>query len=150
VKLRSLVLVALLCGGTRAIAGDIFGEWWTPGFNARVLIYQCGDMACGKITWAWEETPPGIAEEKPLVGQAIFAGLARGEGGRWEGRIYNPEDGRSYSSNVGLLTTETLEVSGCVLMFCKRQVWRRFDAARCPPVSSDVRGSEARTSELRD
>jgi uncharacterized protein (DUF2147 family) len=135
VKPRALVLLALFCGSANAVAADIFGEWWTPGFNARVLIYHCGEKACGNITWAWEETPPGIAEKKPLVGQAIFSGLAREEDDIWEGRIYNPEDGRSYSSNVALLTSLTLEVNGCVMMFCKRQVWRRFDPLQCPQVA---------------
>ena len=134
------VLVALLFGSANAVAGDIFGEWWTPGFNARVLIYPCGEKACGKITWAWEESPPGIAEKKPLVGQAIFTGLAREVNQRWEGRIYNPEDGRSYSSNVALLTSLTLEVNGCVMMFCKRQVWRRFDPLQCPQVATKTPG----------
>jgi uncharacterized protein (DUF2147 family) len=116
-------------------ADQIFGEWWTPGFNARVLIYPCGPKACGRITWAWEETPPGIAEKKPLVGRTIFDGLEFGEESRWEGRIYNPEDGRSYASDIGLLTPVTLEVNGCVMMFCKRQVWRRFEPSSCPQVA---------------
>jgi uncharacterized protein (DUF2147 family) len=128
---------ALLIGlATQAeAAGDIFGEWWTPGFNARVLIYACGEMACGRITWAWEETPPGIAEKKSLVGQAIFDGLAPARGAGWEGRIYNPEDGRSYASEVSLLTSVTLEVEGCVMLFCRRQVWRRFEPGSCPQVA---------------
>jgi uncharacterized protein (DUF2147 family) len=117
-------------------ADQIFGEWWTPGFNARVAIYECGEEACGKITWAWEETPQDIADKQPLIGRGIFSGLKRLAPGKWgDGRIYNPEDGRSYASNIALLTTNTLEVNGCVMLFCKRQVWRRFDSAQCPPVA---------------
>ena len=37
--------------------------------------------------------------------------------------------------DVALLSTNTLEVNGCVMPFCKRQVWRRFDVAQCPPVA---------------
>jgi uncharacterized protein (DUF2147 family) len=133
VKVNLLLLLALLMGSPQAMAASIFGEWWTPGFNARVLIYPCGEKACGRITWAWEEQPPGIADKKPLVDQAIFTGLERGE--KWVGRIYNPEDGRSYSSNVSLIDPVTLEVNGCVMMFCRRQVWRRFEAGQCPPVA---------------
>jgi uncharacterized protein (DUF2147 family) len=116
-------------------SGDIFGEWWTPGFNARVLIYACSEKACGRITWAWEETPPGIAERKSLVGQAIFDGLTPAPDEAWKGRIYNPEDGRSYASEVSLLTHVTLEVEGCVMLFCRRQVWRRFEPGSCPQVA---------------
>lgn len=135
-KRLALLLMPLVGFFTNVRAGDdIFGEWWTPGFNARVLIYPCGDKACGKITWAWEETPPDIADKKPLVGQTIFAGLEKADTRKWEGRIYNPEDGRNYSSDVSLLTPATLEVNGCVLLFCKRQVWRRFEVASCPQVA---------------
>jgi uncharacterized protein (DUF2147 family) len=135
-KNLALLLASLFGFVTNVSAGEaIFGEWWTPGFNARVLIYPCGENACGKITWAWEETPPDIADKKPLVGQMIFAGHVKRDERKWEGRIYNPEDGRNYSSDVSLLTTVTLEVNGCVLMFCKRQVWRRFEAASCPQVA---------------
>ena len=128
----------LLFAGARANATDqIFGEWWTPGFNARVLIYECGNDACGKITWLWEETPQDIADKQPLIGRAIFSGLKWLAPNKWgDGRIYNPEDGRSYASNIALLTTNTLEVNGCVMLFCKRQVWRRFDSAQCPPVAA--------------
>ncbi|HEU5137672.1 MAG TPA: DUF2147 domain-containing protein [Steroidobacteraceae bacterium] len=133
-KNRVWISVLLASVALQVHSQEIFGEWWTPGFNARVLIYPCGEKACGKITWAWEDRPPDIADEKPLVGQIIFAGLQRKESA-WEGRIYNPEDGRSYASEVGILTSSTLEVSGCVLMFCKRQVWRKFDSSRCPEVT---------------
>ena len=128
----------LLFAAARADAADqIFGEWWTPGFNARVAIYECGNDACGKITWLWEETPQDIADKQPLIGRAIFSGLKWLAPNKWgDGRIYNPEDGRSYASNIALLTTNTLEVNGCVMLFCKRQVWRRFDSAQCPPVAA--------------
>ncbi|HEU4600772.1 MAG TPA: DUF2147 domain-containing protein [Steroidobacteraceae bacterium] len=134
---RLAVLCVLLGMFAGADAEDLFGEWWTPGFNARVLIYPCAEKACGKITWLWEETPNDIADRKPLVGRMIFSGLERGSHDTWDGRIYNPEDGRSYTSHVGLISIDELEVSGCVLMFCKRQVWRRFDALQCPPVAPE-------------
>ena len=136
-KLRLVLCGVLLVVAASANAADrIFGEWWTPGFNARVVIYECGNEACGKITWLWEETPQDIADKQPLLGRAIFSGLKRLAPDKWDGgRIYNPEDGRSYASNIAMLTANTLEVNGCVTLFCKRQVWRRFDPAQCPPVA---------------
>jgi uncharacterized protein (DUF2147 family) len=136
-KASTIACAMLLLAAARANSTDlIFGEWWTPGFNARVVIYECGNEACGKITWLWEETPQDIADKQPLIGRAIFSGLKRLEPNKWgDGRIYNPEDGRSYASDIALLTTNTLEVNGCVMLFCKRQVWRRFDSSQCPPVA---------------
>jgi hypothetical protein len=54
---------------------------------------------------------------------------------RWKGgRIYNPEDGRHYEASLTLKSANNLLVEGCVMFFCQSQVWRRADAARCPPV----------------
>jgi uncharacterized protein (DUF2147 family) len=137
--MRALLLFLVLVWPAPAnaqMADDIFGEWWTPGFNARVLIYSCGETACGKITWVWEEKPPDIEDREPLLGRAIFSDLKRFGPTQWGGgRIYNPEDGRSYASNVSLLNSYTLEVNGCVLLFCRRQVWRRFDPTMCPQIA---------------
>jgi uncharacterized protein (DUF2147 family) len=137
-KPRMYLCGLLVLAAAHAKASDpIFGEWWTPGFNARVVVYECGKEACGKITWLWEETPQDIADKQPLVGRAIFSGLKPLAPNKWgDGRIYNPEDGRSYASNIALLTTNTLEVNGCLMLFCKRQVWRRFDSTQCPSIAA--------------
>jgi uncharacterized protein (DUF2147 family) len=128
-------VLLLTCAGHARAEDGIFGQWWTPGFNARVEIFRCGERACGVITWAWDPKPPGITDEKPLVGQAILRDLEKSPDHRWHGKIYNPEDGRTYSSEIALSGADTLEVNGCVMMFCRRQVWRRYDASRCPPVA---------------
>ena len=47
-KASILACAMLLLAAARASSADlIFGEWWTPGFNARVVIYECGNQACG-------------------------------------------------------------------------------------------------------
>jgi uncharacterized protein (DUF2147 family) len=134
-RLGLILAIALLGVSPSRAREDILGEWWTPGFNARVLVYPCEEKACGKITWLWQETPHDIADRQTLIGRTIFTGLVRGTGSKWQGRIYNPEDGRSYASDVALISSNTLEVNGCVMFICKRQVWRRYDPARCPAVT---------------
>jgi uncharacterized protein (DUF2147 family) len=75
----------------------LLGEWWTPGFNARVRIEPCGDAVCGHIVWAWDETPKDIADKRPLVGRKVIEGMRPDGGNRWHGgRLYNPEDGQGY------------------------------------------------------
>lgn len=119
-------------------ARDVQGEWWTPGFNARVRIEACGDGAvCGRIAWLWDDKPQGIADKTPLLGKPVIEQMRLAEPGRWTGgRLYNPEDGRDYKGSLQLRSPSTLVVSGCVLFICQTQVWRRADPSACPPVAS--------------
>ena len=115
----------------------LLGEWWTPGFNARVRIEPCGEAVCGHIVWAWDESPQDIADKRPLVGRKVIEGMRPDGGSRWTGgRLYNPEDGRDYKGLVQLQSPSRLQVEGCVLFVCRKQIWRRVDVGRCPPVAS--------------
>lgn len=134
--LTALALVASAASAMPATP-DVHGEWWTPGFNARVRIEACGANAvCGRIVWLWDDKAQGIADKTPLVGKLVIDQMKLAEPGQWSGgRLYNPEDGRDYKGSLQLRSGATLVVSGCVLFVCQTQVWRRADPARCPPVS---------------
>ena len=130
-------LIALAQTVDSAAPATPFGEWWTPGFNARVKLEACGETLCGRIVWAWDETPKDIADKHPLVGRKVIDGMRIEASHRWSGgRLYNPEDGRDYKGSIELQSPSRLVVDGCVLFICKTQVWRRFDGQRCPPVAA--------------
>jgi uncharacterized protein (DUF2147 family) len=117
----------------------LLGDWWTPGFGARVRIERCGDAVCGRIVWAWDETPGDIADKLPLVGRRVIDGMRADGPERWHGgRMYNPEDGRDYKGHLHLQSPTRLSVEGCVLFICKQQIWRRADMERCPPVAGGM------------
>lgn len=119
-----------------ASPSGLLGEWWTPGFNARVRIEACGDAVCGRIVWVWDETPKDIADKSPLVGRKVIEAMRADGATLWSGgRLYNPEDGRDYRGSLQLQSPTRLVVDGCVMFLCKQQVWRRADPARCPPVA---------------
>jgi uncharacterized protein (DUF2147 family) len=135
-----LLLAASLLAPNLAFADaapDPVGEWWTPGFNARVRIERCGgDALCGRIVWLWSEVPQGIADKSPLVGKPVIERMRPADHGRWAGgRLYNPEDGRDYKGSLEMRGASTLVIDGCVLFICQTQVWRRADPSRCPPVA---------------
>lgn len=146
-----------------AQAQSLLDEWWTPGFSARVRLAPCadkmadknvdkaGDKLCGNIVWAWDDTPTGATDKRPLVGQRIIIGMTadksvtdkapsektpvdRNSG--YSGDIYNPEDGHTYKATMRLKSANTLVVAGCVLFICREQVWRRHDSLKSPPVAS--------------
>jgi uncharacterized protein (DUF2147 family) len=117
----------------------LLGDWWTPGFNARVRIEPCSGGVCGRIVWAWDEGPKNIADLRPLVDRTVIEGMRSDGDNRWSGgRLYNPEDGRDYKGLLHLHAPTRLLVEGCVLFVCKEQIWRRADTSQCPPVVRDV------------
>jgi len=136
--MRALLLLAAVTTSAVADPGrDLLGEWWTPGFQARVRIEPCGnDAVCGRIVWLWDDKPQGIADKSPLIGKTVIEQMRLTQPERWTGgRLYNPEDGRDYKGSLQLRSPSTLVVDGCVLFLCQTQLWRRADAARCPPVA---------------
>ena len=131
-----LATSALLAAPVQAQVG-VTGEWWTPGFNARVRIEPCGEAICGRIVWLWDEAPKGVADKTPLIGRLVIDRMRAAYAGVWRGgRLYNPQDGRDYNGSLQLQAPERLVVDGCVLFLCQTQVWRRADLTRCPPVAA--------------
>lgn len=121
---------------------DPAGPWLTQGASARVEIRPClkaRDTLCGTIAWLWDPNdadgqpmrdsrhPDAARRARPLVGLDLLEGFrAAGQPGVFSGgRIYNPEDGRTYAATLTMRPDGTLQVEGCVLFICARQVWRR-------------------------
>ncbi len=141
-----LAVVALTPG---AHAQTVQDEWWTPAFSARVKLSPCDDKLCGSIVWAWDDTPGGASDKRPLAGQRIISGMKLEQGDKahqgdkagqgaspvYRGNIYNPEDGQTYKATMRLKSANTLLVEGCVLFICREQVWRRHDSLKSPPVA---------------
>ncbi|KQT53498.1 hypothetical protein ASG52_05125 [Methylobacterium sp. Leaf456] len=136
VSLRRTALAALLVASSTGSAlaqkaGDLSGVWQTETAGSTVRIARCGGGYCGTIA----ATPgPGLDSQNPdaslrtrkLVGvQIMQAGTPSGEG--FEGSLYNPKDGKTYSGSLTPKGPDTVEVAGCVLsVICKRQTWRRM------------------------
>ena len=119
---------------------DIAGLWATPEDKAHVLIAPCETGLCGEIAWLKEpddergepkrdrRNEDESLRDRPIVGLQLLRGFRQASERRWtDGTIYNPEDGKTYRSKLELADSRTLKVSGCVLFFCKTQVWRRIE-----------------------
>ncbi|MCW9035208.1 MAG: DUF2147 domain-containing protein [Rhodospirillales bacterium] len=134
----SLFVAMTLSAGAQA--GSPKGIWLTESKKAHVEVYDCGDKLCGKIVWLKEpldekgmpkldkENEDEKLRDKPLMGQNMISDMvADGENAWDDGTIYNAEDGKTYSSEMNMPNDKTLNVSGCVLFFCKEQVWTRVN-----------------------
>lgn len=120
---------------------DVVGRWATPGVSAVVELARCGDAQtlCGTVRWLWDavddkgrprldaNNTDSSLRTRPMIGLSILSGLKpRADG--WSGQIYNPEDGQTYRATLRRVSADTLEVEGCVLVICKKQIWRKASA----------------------
>jgi len=120
---------------------DLRGRWATQGFGSIVEISRCGDSMCGRIIWLWDaddaagnprrdrHNPDASLRNRGLNGIEILRGFVPAGDATWRrGRVYNPDDGRTYSGEVRLVDGDTLELTGCALrVFCQTQRWYRLD-----------------------
>ena len=128
---RLALLAGLVAAAVQAAPVPVAGTWLTPEGKALVRIEPCGAQLCGRIVKVLKPRPGGPAVDsanrdpalrtRPIEGLSILTSfVATGE--RWTGRIYDPESGRSYRSEL-TRHGDSLDVKGCLGPFCRTQHW---------------------------
>jgi uncharacterized protein (DUF2147 family) len=128
-------------GDDRARAADSTGTWRTEGGKATVRIGKCGgDALCGTIVALQEQNDPASGRPKtdkknvyaskrsrPVVGVPIVLGMKPSGADKWSGKVYNAEDGKTYSGHLTLTGPYSLKLEGCALggMICRAQTWTK-------------------------
>ena len=132
-----LVLIA-----SPAFAANPKGDWLVEEKDAIIHIDSCGPSLCGTVVWTKksggldENNPDPTKRTRPVMGLQLLLGMKPASDGRWEGDIYNPENGKTYSSRMWLKSDDTLRVEGCVLGFlCQGQNWTRTKLETPAPAS---------------
>lgn len=145
---RTVVCILMIVFSFAATAQDadsarIYeGFWVTPNFSSVVEISNCDGSLCAEIAWLWsvsiagrqlldEKNPNSSKQRQPLVGLQLFKQF-KPDGGFWRGRIYNPEDGRTYRASVKQIDKNSLHLKGCWGPFCRSQRWRRLSSVSMP------------------
>jgi uncharacterized protein (DUF2147 family) len=124
-KKLSMMLAALVLSAGAAAADPVEGVWKTEvddGAYAYITMRPCGGDICGVINRTFNASGEFKSENigKPLVWDMTPAG-----GGSYsDGKIWQPSTGKVYKSKMAL-SGNTLNVSGCVGPFCKKQTWSR-------------------------
>jgi uncharacterized protein (DUF2147 family) len=152
---RAAVL-ALAAGAASAAdapsaAGDrVLGLWLTEKGDAQVRVERVGDRYQGEIVWLKEplypadddqgmagrtkvdrENPDAARRGRPIIGLRIVEGFRFIDGEWRDGRIYDPENGKSYKCRMWF-EGETLRLRGFIgiSLLGRSTSWTRVAAAR--------------------
>ena len=124
-----------------AAAKSVEGDWIVEDRSGWVRIAPCaGDATrlCGTIVAMPQpndasgqrkrdvKNPDPTLRSRTILGLPLITGFKAAGPGKWAGgKIYNPQDGKTYASKLELTGDGRLKVSGCVLVLCKTQIWTR-------------------------
>lgn len=134
-----IAIVAGLVGlaASPALAADATGLWLTATKGGQVEITQCGKSLCGRLVSSEGlKADPNLKDvknqdaklrDRPLKGLVFLTGFTGGPKEWTGGKIYNAEDGKTYSGSITLASDDTLKLSGCVMsVLCQSQTWTRL------------------------
>jgi len=132
-----------------AFAGseDILGTWFNQAKDAKIDVIQCGNDYCGKTVWLKEPDYPAGSKlgtpgtpkldhynldpahkKDPLMGMQIMQGFQFSGGNLWKnGKIYDPDSGKTYSAQATLMSHDQLNLRGFIgiSMFGRTEKWTR-------------------------
>ena len=135
------VCLSLLLAVPAAAESNLIGVWETEDAKSNVEIYPCDDAFCGRIISLKEPLDEEGNEKRDrrnedeslhgrlIVGIELLTGFEPDGEGVWSGgRIYNPEDGKTYKCKLTLQDENTLKVRGYVglSILGKNQYWQRL------------------------
>lgn len=142
-KTLFLCLILLLGIGHWASAQTLspLGVWTNAEKKATFEIYKCGDKLCGKIVSLTVPNDPATGKPKtdsqnpdpklrsrPRLGMVFMQGFEYDDDNKWDdGKIYDPESGKTYSCYMKMLNANSMEVKGYIgfSMIGKSQTWTR-------------------------
>ncbi|MBK7958569.1 MAG: DUF2147 domain-containing protein [Bacteroidetes bacterium] len=106
---------------------DIEKVWYNTKKTAKISIYKNGNTYEGKIVWLKtpkneegkdkvdKHNPDRSLQQRPIFGLVLLRGFkADGNGHYSGGKIYDPENGKTYSCKMELIDSKNLDVRGYI------------------------------------
>ena len=151
-----LLVLALTPPLQESEAEAILGLWLTEEGKARVEVRREGDAYHGRIDWLKEPTyaadddPEGMGGQpivdrlnhdgklrsRPVLGLEILSRFRYAGEREWkQGRLYDPERGKSYKGRLKLTMQGTLKLRGYIGIpaFGRTSEWTRFERETALP-----------------
>ena len=104
---------------------------WRAKDGAIVRISPCGRNMCGFIAQSSPRIDPATGRpmtdknnidpakrNRPLVGVQVLISMQPSGPGKWVGRLYNDDDGGTYSGNLIEVDQSSIRIEGCSVGVC--------------------------------
>lgn len=123
-----LLLVSLFTVNAIFAQDQIVGVWFNTAKDGKVEIYKAGEKYFGQIVWLKEpidentgkpktdlNNPDGSKQKNAIIGLKVLKNFEYKGGDVWEnGKIYDPENGKTYSCKITMRDSENLDVRGFI------------------------------------
>jgi uncharacterized protein (DUF2147 family) len=128
--------IAIAAAGP-AHAADPAGLWLSEDGGVKMKVSHCGAAICGTIAWLKhpndEQGKPkrdknnadAGKRNRPVLGSAVILPMVADGADKWSGKVYNAEDGKTYSGSFTLAGGNKADLKGCVAIICKSKTWTR-------------------------
>ena len=127
---KSGLAAAALISVTASALADPAGLWREKD-GGTIRVYLCGagycaviasvnpprDPATGKPATD-KNNPDAQKRNRPLVGVAVLSSMRPSGPGKWSGRPYDPDRGRSLVGHLVEIDAGTIRIEGCVIGIC--------------------------------
>jgi len=99
-------------------ADEIIGLYWSPKKDAKIEIFKRGNKYYGRSAWVASmrkdvKNPDETLKDREVLGIELLTGFSFNEGSYTDGKIYDPESGKTYDCKL-TLTGKILKVRGYI------------------------------------
>lgn len=143
-----LAAMVVAVGSAGAVSAQAVVEGtWRSGNASEIVIVPCGGAFCGVISKPYvspeelarygdaetamqafrdENNSDASLRDRPLLGLTILNVKAGRNADVFDGEVYNPSDGKTYSGSITMKGTNSMALKGCALfVFCQEETWTR-------------------------
>lgn len=129
-----LVLALLRTNAAAQAPNGLLGRWLSEKKDAQIEIYPQGGQLAGRLVQTSRpealdvQNPNPKLRTRPVLGLVILTSLQASSEG-WEGKIYDPESGKTYSATLKLADSgRRLDLRGYVgfSLLGRTSVWTRL------------------------
>jgi uncharacterized protein (DUF2147 family) len=138
-KVLTAAAFGMVLLSTAARADSAEGTWLSEDGGTKVRVVDCGGKLCGTVVWldhpidretgkpkTDKRNPDPAKRSRPLIGLQVVSGMTPSGPNKWSGKVYNADDGHTYSAHFQLKSQTVATLQGCVLgILCKGHTWKR-------------------------
>ena len=148
-----IAAIALGAGATPAAAADPspIGDWLVKDGYGVIRIDNCNGKMWGILAWEKsagvdKDNPDPTKKARPTIGIPILLAMAPTKPNRWEGEIYNTENGKTYSGSITVAGDSKLQLEGCLFpnFLCGSQEWTRVTSLPPDGVSLQTKAPQSK------